>query len=209
MNIIVNNLDGIYCRPDTSWERENNDLYSPDYIKSWSYSPVVFARISKAGKCIGRKFVDRYYDSIGFGMLLYGSECIDGAINSIATTSCLDHSSLLPMPLYNPIVLEGNNNYFVLSKDGNEIFSININPSIEGNKASTEGNKASIEGNEVPNKIKEGIEKSICAASAKISLRIGDIVALELARPNILTNESCSVSATFCKNDIMDFKIIL
>ena len=74
MNIIVKpkGSDLCYCRPDTTWERESKDFYVPDYIKEMYWAPVVFVRISKAGKCINPKFVSRYYDSYNFGTLLYG-----------------------------------------------------------------------------------------------------------------------------------------
>ena len=75
MNIIVITADGhVRCRPDTTWEREDKDIYAPEQVSSYSYSPVLFARISKAGKCIGEKFVDRYYDAVNYGMLLYAAK---------------------------------------------------------------------------------------------------------------------------------------
>ena len=33
MNIVVQTYDGrVQCRPDTSWEREDRDLFAPDFI---------------------------------------------------------------------------------------------------------------------------------------------------------------------------------
>ena len=92
MNIIVKPYGSglCYCRPDTTWERENKDFYSPECVNEVMWTPVVFARVAKAGKCIGRKFVERYYDGVGCGM-----------------------------PLYNPEVLEGRNE-FVVTKNGNQ-----------------------------------------------------------------------------------------
>ena len=91
MNIIVKPYGSslCYCRPDTTWERENKDFYSPECVKELHWAPIVFARISKAGKCIGGKFVSRYYDGYSFGVLLY---CNDGPL---AFTSCADHTSRL------------------------------------------------------------------------------------------------------------------
>ena len=55
MNIIVKPYSGqhCYCRPDTTWERENKDFYVPDGVENLRWAPVLFARISKAGKHIG------------------------------------------------------------------------------------------------------------------------------------------------------------
>ena len=102
------------CRPDTTWERENRDFYSPDCIDEIYWTPVIFARISKAGKCISRKFASRYYDAVGYGMLMY---CRRDEVTETAFTSCLDHSSILPFPLYNPVVLENEDNKYEVQKD--------------------------------------------------------------------------------------------
>ena len=113
MNIIINPYETqeCYCRPDTTWERENRDFYAPDCVHELFWTPVIFARISKAGKAIGKKFAGRYYDSFGFGMLMYTGQ------GQIAFTSCADHTSILPMPLYNPVVLENDGNIYPIIDD--------------------------------------------------------------------------------------------
>ena len=70
MNIIVKPYGSglCYCRPDTTWERENKDFYSPECVKELHWSPIIFVRISKAGKCIGGKFASRYYDEFALGV---------------------------------------------------------------------------------------------------------------------------------------------
>ena len=106
MNIIVQPFGSklCYCRPDTTWERENKDFYVPDGVESLYWTPVIFTRVCKAGKCIGKKFASRYYDAVGVGVLLYtyGKEKGD-----IAFASCTDHTSLLPAPAYTPAETEG------------------------------------------------------------------------------------------------------
>lgn len=117
MNIITRpqGSDFCYCRPDTTWERENKDFYVPDNVSSLYWAPVAFARISKAGKCIGAKFVSRYYDAYNYGVLLY---CNDGPV---AFTSCADHTSRLPFPLLDAEGMEDGSPYKVL-RNGEEIF---------------------------------------------------------------------------------------
>ena len=118
MNIIVKPFGSelCYCRPDTTWERENKDFYAPDCIDGINWAPIIFVRISKAGKCIGEKFASRYYDAFNFGALMY---CNQG---ETAFTSCVDHSSLLPAPLYNPVVMEGSDNVYEVKKNGETVF---------------------------------------------------------------------------------------
>ena len=54
-------------------------------------------------------------------------------------------------------------------------------------------------------------EAAICKASQLTSLRIGDYVAVELAPATLLAEKpegSLSLKATFCENEIFNFKII-
>ena len=190
MNIIVKPYGSslCYCRPDTTWERENKDFYSPECVNELHWAPIVFARICKAGKCIGGKFAPRYYDAFNFGALLY---CHTSESPDIAFTSCADHTSLLPAPLYNPVVMENEDNIFEVKKNGEKIFT---------------SRDISIEAS-----LKEVIEDAICKASQLTTLRIGDFIAVELA-PVSLMSASCdgetSLKATYCENELFDIKLI-
>ena len=190
MNIIVKPYGSslCYCRPDTTWERENKDFYSPECVNELHWAPIVFARICKAGKCIGGKFAPRYYDAFNFGALLY---CHTSESTDIAFTSCADHTSLLPAPLYNPVVMENEENIFEVKKNGEKIFA---------------SRDISIEAS-----LKEVIEDAICKASRLTTLRIGDFIAVELA-PVSLMAASCdgetSLKATYCENELFDIKLI-
>lgn len=187
MNIIVRPYGSelCYCRPDTTWERENKDLYVPDGIGSLRWTPIVFVRISKAGKCIGSKFASRYYDAFNFGALLYGLP--SNGCEETAFTSCMDHTSLLPFPLYNTVVMEQEENAYKVCKNDVEIFS-----------ASSAG-------------IQKAVEETLCAASRFTSLRIGDFVAVELAHASDLAsvNEgNIGFNASYCGNNLFDLKIL-
>lgn len=214
MNIIVNLYGGgLCCRPDTTWERENRDLYSPDFISGYLYTPVLFAKIAKAGKCIGGKFAERYYDSVGYGMLLYPADLIGdacGQTNStdstkaescqgkgLAWASCMDHTSILPFPMFNRITLDSPDNVYRILLEGKEIYSTSC---------------GSV----------RMIEKAISEASRYVSLRIGDMIAIELAAPGQLVSfvsqtsqdtasgksSMTEIRATFCDNEVFDFRII-
>ena len=183
MNIIVKpyNSDFCYCRPDTTWEKESRDLYVPEGVDKLLWAPVIFARVSKAGKCVSHKFVGRYYDAVGFGALAYSNE------DNIALSSCLDHTSLLPMPLYNPAVLENEENTFgVIIGEQNIAF-------------------------QVSKSMQESIEQAICMVSKRVSLRIGDMVALEIAPLQIAAERKegeVKMKAEFCENTLFDLKVI-
>ena len=185
MNIIVKpyGSDLCYCRPDTTWERENKDFYSPECVNEIYWTPVVFARISKAGKCVGKKFVERYYDGIGCGMLMY---CGNSVI--------VDKSSILPHPLFQPVVLE----------DEKE-FVVNVSPEDMGLHPGVMSTPVILSG------AKDLLKESICNASQLTSLRIGDFVAVELTELQKLAskeNGNIAVKGEFCEKEIFSFNII-
>ena len=181
MNIVVKpyGSEFCYCRPDTTWERENKDFYVPECAESLYWAPVLFARVNKAVKCIGKKFVSRYYDAVGCGVLLYTGK-------DIAFASCADHTSLLPMPLYNPVVLEGEDNVLEVFMNGSSIWN-------ERNLS------------------KDAIEETVCRASSLTSLRIGDFVAVELSPMQKLVSrdeKDAQMKVSYCGNDLFDLKIV-
>ena len=185
MNIIVRPYGSkyCYCRPDTTWERENRDFYVPEGVKTLDWAPVVFVRICKAGKCIGRKFVSRYFDEVSFGALLY---CLPVS-DQLAFSSCADHTSILPSPRYRTEDLENGENIFEVKKEDRTIFS-----------RGAEG-------------LTSEIEEAICLASGLTSLRTGDYVAVELAEvsPLMSQDENCrNMSAEFCGDMLFGLKIV-
>lgn len=185
MNIVVKTKSGaIVTRPDTSWERDNEDLYLPDFVTKMSYTPVLFAKISKPGRSVSRKFASRYYDAVNYGILLYPEDLLDGSEEGYAAASCLDHSSFLPSPFSNPDDIAAP---FHFSKNGEEIYS-------------HFGAQRDI------------IESAIEEVTGKIYIRSGDIVAIELQnREEVFDRKDGNACFTgdFAGNSLLDFKIIV
>ncbi len=126
MNIIVKTSSGhITVRPDTTWEKDNEDFYPPEFVDELTYSPVLFARILKPGRSVGRKFASRYYDSIGFGVLLYPENMLDGTPEGYAQAICLDHTSFLPSPMFPPERLE-KKGHFRLFRNEHDLFVFDL-----------------------------------------------------------------------------------
>lgn len=174
MNIIVslfgsNGTD--YCfRPDTTLEKESFDYYIPDGVSELTYSPVLFVRLCRAGKAIGEKFAGRYYDSGGFGVLLYGESIIgSGAAAGLSMASSLDKTSLLPFPLIDKDVLEKSGNIFSLSVNERSMNEHSVNELL------VNGN-----GTFACHPDFAGIPEILHRISLRTSLRTGDIVAVEL-----------------------------
>ena len=184
MNIIVslfgsNGAD--YCfRPDTTLEKESFDYYIPDGVSELTYSPVLFVRLCRAGKAIGEKFAGRYYDSGGFGVLLYGESIIgSGAAAGLSMASSLDKTSLLPFPLIDKDLLENGGNSFSLSVNERSMNEHSVN---EHSVNERSANERSLNGNGTfachPDFA--GIPEILHRISLRTSLRTGDIVAVEL-----------------------------
>ena len=189
MNIVVKPYGGkfCYCRPDTTCEKENRDIYLPEGSVSLQWTPVVFARISKAGKCVGAKFAARYYDAFNFGVLLYCNS--EESPDNIAFSSCADHSSILPFPMQQSSSMDKENHVFKLSA----------------------GSKDTFEADMTSEKLISIIEDAICSVSKRISLRIGDIVAVELkelSQPVAHDNEQLEIEASYCDNALLKLKVI-
>lgn len=190
MNILALNSKSVcICRPDTSLNKENEDFYVPEDIEYIGWSPVLYARICKAGKAVQPEFADRYYDSIAFGVFLHPSSQTKMGKAHFCTGRCsvFDRSTLLPYPLYGKLTLTSSENRFSVKVKTEEVF----NCTMEG--------------------MQQKIEEAIVACSRHTSVRIGDFVAVELAPVQILTTRNdgdSALEASFCDNNVIDIRII-
>ncbi len=187
MNIVVLGFNSkVFVRPDTTWERDNEDFYVPEFIDALSWAPVLFARISKPGRSILPKFAPRYYDSVGYGALLYPEDLIDGSTEGFASACCLDHTSFLGFPTFHPSSLKDEKSVFDVQKDGSPLFRYDSGSC-------------------------EMIENAIGAVSRYCYLRIGDIIAIEIAPRKMLArreNGAFHITGTFHDETVLDFETI-
>lgn len=191
MNIVVITHNGkIVTRPDTTWEKDSEDFFPPEFIDELSYTPILFARVCKPGRSVSERFADRYFDGINYGILLYPEQMIDGSETGFSTASMVDHTSFLPAPLYNKVTLGIEDNEYVIyakkkDEEEKEIFRYNA------------GNA-------------EMIKKAIKEATSLIYIRTGDMIAIELApRQPLCKREDgdIAIRATYCENPLTDFNI--
>lgn len=183
MNIVVRTYSGkTLVRPDTSRDHNGEDLYVPDFIDSLSFTPVITARMARAGKCVGEKFAHRYFDGIGFGMLMYPDCLLDGSAESFAQASCLDHSSYLPLPAS---AVDGRN-VFSIFCNGREIFR-------------SEPTGSSL------------LEKALAECTRLCFVRTGDYLAAEMQELSPLCRRAdgrIRIEAYSNKEKILDYNII-
>ena len=172
-------------RPDTTWEKDNEDFYPPEFVDELTYSPVLFARVLKPGRSVGRKFASRYYDSVGFGVLLYPENMLDGTPEGYAQAICLDHTSFLPTPMFSPQRLEEDSR-FSLFRNEVELFTFD-HPSLDM------------------------IEDTLVEATKLLYIRTGDLIAIELSARTPLTTRNkaiTNITGTFGQDKVLDFQII-
>lgn len=155
MNIIILTHSGrVVTRPDTSWEKDSRDIYLPDFVKALSLSPVLFVKITKPGRSISERFATRYYDSYGFGCLLYAENLIDSHPEAYASACCLDHSSILPAQMAPCAQLEQE-----------QIFSIELDGAQFMNCCGISIDR---------------LNQAVALATSHCSVRHGDLIAIEL-----------------------------
>lgn len=188
MNFLILTAEGkVIARPDSTRNKDNGDYFVPTDVSSVGFAPVVYARMSRTGKMIGREFVPRYYDAIAFGILLYPSVAPEEKPHYCkATSSCYDKTSLLPLPMYNPITLERDGNIFRISAGSKELFN-----------RSTVG-------------ISGLLADAITACSSHTTIHKGDFVIAELDTVRTLRQRSegdFHLGSTFCENEIIDIDV--
>lgn len=186
MNILVCTADGlVYARPDSSWNRKSEDYYAPEFIDSLSFTPVIYAHISHAGKCIQERFAPRYYDAVGYGLLLYARPFNGPA--AFGASACLDGTSLLPELSEEGKMQHGSFNIKRHSQTKDEIIF------------------------RFPEIKLETIQKAIAASTRSCLVRRGDLVCMELCPVQPLCSrqeEAFSIELASEKQIILSFKII-
>lgn len=168
MNILTQTfVRRIVCRPDTTWEKDNEDFYPPEFVEALNYAPVFFAHIRKPGRSVQKKFAGRYFDGIGFGILLYPKNIMDCSPEGYAEALCLDKTSYLPAPCISSAEYSSlpSETEFILKKNEHILFRCALPPLSMA-------------------------EDAIVRASRLAYIRTGDIVAIELAANSPLTHKS-------------------
>ncbi|MBO5803786.1 MAG: hypothetical protein J6R25_01730 [Bacteroidales bacterium] len=169
MNIIVSpyGKESFYCRPDSTLIRALDEYYIPDQVEKVSAVPVMYIKTLRAGKAIANRFAQRYIDSYGFGLLLHPTlkgEYFSDLQERAFIENSLDYTSIIPL----------------LSFPEMEI------PAATTHKFEVQINYANpFEAFTFPTY--DGIMERIALISRYCSLRIGDFITMELAKPVEIT----------------------
>ena len=189
MNFFILTSGGkVITRPDSTRNKDNGDYFIPTDVDYLGYTPIIFARMIKTGKMIGREFAERYYDAIAFGILLYPALTVKNGQPHYckATCGCFDKTSLMPLPMYNPITLDKEDNLFTVSDEEKALFSCDM----KGKK--------------------KLVADAIVSCSSHSTIHKGDLVLAELSEITTLRTRQegdLRIIATFCDNETIDIDL--
>lgn len=189
MNFFILTSEGkVITRPDSTRNKDNGDYFIPVDVDWLGYAPVIFARMIKTGKMIGREFAERYYDAIAFGLLLYPATTVRNGQPHYckATCGCFDKTSLMPLPMYNPITLDKEDNLFTVTAEKEALFICDM----KGKK--------------------DLVADAIVSCSLHSTIHKGDLVLAELSEVATLrTREKgdLHITAAFCDNEAIDIEL--
>lgn len=68
MNSEVPEKPVFFIKPDTCLLRNNQPFYYPEFTKDLQYEVEVVIRINRLGRCINKRFANRYYDAVSLGI---------------------------------------------------------------------------------------------------------------------------------------------
>lgn len=184
MNIIVRTYNGnIVFRPETTWKRGDDAVYLPEFVDSVEAAPVAFVRICKAGRSVAGKFASRYYDAVGYGMLLYPVELMNSGPEGFAAACCMDHTSFLSLPCLDKMSLGAGE---LLVSSGSDTCRYKVPGADE-------------------------IENAIELATRCCYIRTGDFLAVELETRRPLSNRQqppVFVEGSYEGTPLFDFKVV-
>lgn len=189
MNFFILTSEGkVITRPDSTRNKDNGDYFIPTDVDYLGYAPIIFARMIKTGKMIGREFAERYYDAISFGILLYPALTVKNGQPHYckATCGCFDKTSLMPLPMYNPITLDKEDNIFNFKGDDSMLFSCDMIG------------------------MKDKVADAIVSCSLHSTIHKGDLVLAELSDVTTLIarpDGDLHIAATFCSNETIDIDL--
>ena len=174
--IVVKKGGGFYFKPDNTLNPNNSDYYCPEGVSTLEAVPCIYTHIIKAGKCVAVRFAGRYFDSFAFGCLL--NDRTGAADADIAAAT--DFTSVLDMS-WRPLesLPEGG---FGILVNGQRRFCAEKGI-----------------GSEV-------FEQAICSVTRRCSLRIGDIVAVELgSAAEVKAGDTVTLETPGSRTDIRIF----
>ena len=152
MNIIAVRKDGSFrFRPDSTLNHQFLDYYRPDAVTALAAVPVIYTRLTKAGKCVAERFAHRYFDSFAFGFLI--DDRTDGVPE--AMTFSMDQTSFMGMDFRPLDDLAGCRFSFAINGETRCTLPSDFQP--------------------------ERFGEAIAAITSRSMLRLGDIVALDLS----------------------------
>lgn len=151
MKIVVVQPGGkFYCKSDNTLNHNNSDYYCPEGVTAMEAVPCIYTHIDKAGKCVAERFSGRYFSTFAYGCLLTDRS----ADADMFISAGMDFTSILDMS-WRPLE--------TLSEGG---YKVDVNQTRRFEMAKGLDRKL--------------FTDAICMVTRRATLRIGDIIAIEL-----------------------------
>ncbi|MDR1553702.1 MAG: fumarylacetoacetate hydrolase family protein [Prevotellaceae bacterium] len=184
---LQNNTEPVFSmRPETSLLRNNQNFFFPEFTQNIVCGVSVFVRLARIGRCIYKKFANRYYEEIGAGICFTAIDILQKLQSENRPTDiarCFDFS----LPVSPKTILKNEINC------NNIELQLNINGEI-----SQKYNTSHLPFN---------IDEIISYISQYVSFKIGDIILISL--PDTSSKIKIGYKLQACINNIkmLDFEI--
>ena len=173
-------------RPETSVLRNNQNFFYPEFTKDIVCSVSLFVRISRIGRCIYKKFANRYYNEVGVAVCFTAVDILQ-KLQSENQHTDLAHCFDFSLPL-SPEMISLN--------DIDNCENINV--------------KLDINGKILQNNISEqvfSIDEIVSHISQFVSFKIGDIILVNPQQTNAKIGVGDKLKAYLNEEKMLDFEI--
>lgn len=168
----------MYLKPDTALLVNKKPFFLPHFSERIEARLCLVAKISKMGRCIGEKYASRYYSELAPALNLRVADCHFDSIDELTKAIAFDNSMVV----------------------GDFVSLDSSNFNIEHYKWFNNGNELTV------GSLAESMDKAVAQVSSFITLRMGDMVAVDyvgapvqLQREDIFIAQIDGQQQLYCK----------
>lgn len=176
--------DDFYMKPDTALAKPTDDFFIPPVCRSITYAVCYVLKINRLGRSIKEQFAHRYYSEVNYGVCIYGQKQISSATASERKTD-ISHDGSLWIPglaLDNSLSMPRT----FLGKDQLEQISLQKGDDpLQPGDDPPQSDVAQLQTFPIPSS--QVIAKRIAHLSCFVYLKMGDLLLLELHKPQAVT----------------------
>jgi len=179
-------VDDFYIKPDTALAKPTDDFFIPPVCESITFATCYVIKINRLGRSIKEKFAHRYYSEINYGVCIYGHPKVLSETNSDLNADIKHNGSIWIPGLALDYSLSMPRTF--LAKEQIEQISMQKadDPLQPDDPLQSEDSRLQI----FPIPPVQVISKRIAHLSGFVYLKMGDLLLLELHKPQRITSGS-------------------